>query len=73
MPSTAAGTTSAQVGREADFCLVGFYSHFLSPGAGGVGGEGGCRTRGERSVGWAGAELEYLPSQGGEDCHKVQD
>lgn len=40
-PSTAAETTSAQVGREADFYLVGFYSRFLS------GGWGVCRGGGQ--------------------------
>ena len=60
-PSTAAGTTSAQVGREADFCVVGFYSCFLSLGERGA----GRRTRGARWAGWSGAELEYLVAREG--------
>ena len=61
VPRTAAETTSAQAGREADFYLVGFYSYFLSWRGGGR----ARRTRGERWVGWAGAELEHLVAREG--------
>lgn len=61
MPSTAAGTTSAQVGREADFCLVGFAVEFLSWG---VGGGGRAEPEGEVG-GMGGAELTSHGQGGG--------
>lgn len=66
MPSTAAGTTSAQVGREADATLWA-----AATSVPGKRGEGGCRTRGERS-GWAGAELNISWLEG-KIVIKVQD
>lgn len=48
-------------GKGGRFLPGGLLQPFPVPGA----GEGGCRTRGERSVGWAGAELEYLMAREG--------